>query len=437
MLGLRREAMRLRRPSAWVALLLCCGAWSGSALGQSRRLWVLKAPDTIVEYDPVTFAEKGTVKVPTAALESPAALQVNAKGEMLFALGADDPTIDASKQMRDKVWLWDGKGAKSLGREYLYLDEHVGSNHKVTESLPTPYLSVAGTHLYWFTNQLGKLQRDNVDLEVATTFTAWRTDWAGKQREELATFDLPSCRCTTGACQETCTEARVWVPDSGVAGYFFLTRMIPGQTEPKFEGTYLYDGNGGSNAGGWSSAPLDEPLQRILDATDDGSFVVSAIPDIGCCGWENQSNDQTILYRFGKRVVIFDERARYKNPDYDVSFFTANAKIAPDLSAVAMTIEATVKPGAPIQLSEQGQANPQESERVRKVLPELPAVQVVSAGEGSKQIAYLPHASAVGWLNEKEIVIVEGGVLVVFTPGTGTRRKSGIKVGDAAWVFVR
>ena len=178
----------------------------------------------------------------------------------------------------------------------------------MTESLPTPYLSAAGTNVYWFTNQLGKLQRDNVDLEVVTTFTAWRTNWAGKQREELASFDLPSCRCTTGACQETCTEARVWAPDQGVSGYFFLTRMIPGQTEPKFEGTFLYEGSTGS----WSAAPLDEPLERVLDAADNGSLVVSAIPDIGCCGWENQSNDQTVFYRFGKRSVIFDERARYK-----------------------------------------------------------------------------------------------------------------------------
>jgi hypothetical protein len=429
----------LRRRRVWVwaglvwATLVWCVLTGGAAFGQSRRLWVLQAPDTLVEYDPATFAAKGKVTVPAAALESPGALQINAKGRMLFALSADDPAIDASKEMRDRVWLWDGQKTASLGRGYLYISERVGSNQKVTESLPTPYLSAAGTNLYWFTNQLGKLQRDNVDLEVATTFTAWRTDWAGKQREELASFDLPSCRCTTGACQETCTEARVWAPDLGVSGYFFLTRMIPGRTEPKFEGTFLYEGSTGS----WSSAPLEEPLERVLDAADNGSLVVSAIPDIGCCGWENQSNDQTVFYRFGKRSVIFDERARYKNPDYDVSFFTTSAKIAPDLSAVAVTIQSTIKPGAPIQLSEQGQANPQESERLRKVLPELPAVEVVAAAEGSKQIAYLPRASVVGWLNEKELVIVEGGVVVAFNPTTGARRKSSIKVSDAAWVFVR
>jgi hypothetical protein len=287
--------------------------------------------------------------------------------------------------------------------------------------------------LYWFTNQLGKLQRENVDLEVTTTFTAWRSDWTGKQREELASFDLPTCRCTTGACQETCTESRVWVPATGVSGYFFLTRIIPGQTEPKYEGTYLYEGSTGS----WASAPMAESLERILDAAEKGAFVVSAIPDIGCCGWENQSNDQTVFYRYGKRAVIFDERARYKNPNYDVSFFTSNAKIAPDLDAIALTIQATAKLGAPIQLSEQGNADPPESERLRKTLPELPAVQVLATSEGSKQIAYVPRASAVGWLNEKELVIVENGIMVAFNPVTGARRKSAIRVTDPAFVFIR
>ena len=33
---------------------------------------------------------------------------------------------------------------------------------------------------------------------------------------------------------ETCPEARFWVPDGGVEDYFFLTRVIQGQTETKY-----------------------------------------------------------------------------------------------------------------------------------------------------------------------------------------------------------
>jgi len=70
-------------------------------------------------------------------------------------------------------------------------------------------------------------------------------------------------------------------------------------------------------------------------------------------------------------VVLFDERAHYKNPDYDVSFFTENAKLSPQMASVAMTMDASAKSNAPIQLSEQGQANPPESQRIRKALLDL------------------------------------------------------------------
>jgi hypothetical protein len=421
---------RLTLRSQSLALILAL--WVPGLWGQTRRLWVMQQPSSIVEYDTATFAIKQSVPLPAAVFESSAALQVNAKGQMLFALSPDDPLIDASKGMADKIWFWDGQNADSLGRSFIRSTTSVGSNQRVTESLPTCSLSSSGTHLYWFTNEFNKLERDNVDLDVTTTFRAWRSDLTGKQREDLTSFEIPDCRCTTGACPETCTEARVWTPEQGTNGYFFLTRLITGQTETKYEATYLYQG--GKDA--WAGAPVPEPLARILDANDDASFVVSAIPDTGCCGWENQSNDQTVLYRFGKKQVIFDERERYKNPDYDVSFFTPNAKIAPDLSSVAMTISSTAKPNAPIQLSEDGQANPAESQRLRKALTEIPAVEVVSVAEG-KRVAYLPHATVVGWLNDKELLIVENGVLVVLTPSSGAKKQTGIKVTDPAFAFVR
>jgi len=175
----------------------------------------------------------------------------------------------------------------------------------------------------------------------------------------------------------------------------------------------------------------------VLDIGEHGLVVISAVLDTGCCGWENQSNDQTILSTYGKTVVLFDERVQFKNPDYDVSFFTENAKISPEHAHVAMTIEASAKSSAPIQLSEQGQANPAESLRIRKALTDLPVVEVVSAVDPSKRSAYLPHAFLIGWLNAKEILIVENHVLVAYNVSAGTRRRSTIKVTDPSFVFIR
>jgi hypothetical protein len=165
--------------------------------------------------------------------------------------------------------------------------------------------------------------------------------------------------------------------------------------------------------------------------------IISAVLDTGCCGWENQSNDQTLLLSYGRTVVLFDERAQYNNPDYDVSFFTENGKLSPQMDSVAMTIDASAKSSAPIQLSEQGQANPAESQRIRKALTDLPAVVVVSAIDPSKRSAFLPHAVLIGWISEKEILIVENHLLVAYDVIAGTRRKSAIRIEDPAFALAR
>jgi hypothetical protein len=399
---------------------------------QSQRLWVLTEPNSIVEYDPSTFAPKQSGTVPSEVLKAARILQINRKGQMLYAPNSDDPSPDVGKNA-EKFWFWDGHAPVLLGREIIRISSRSGSNHKVTEASPWPFLSSDGTHLYWFNNQFNKLERDNVELSVETTFRAWRSDLAGRQKEDLATFDFPECRCATGSCSETCPEVRFWVPDGGIDDYFIVTRLIQGQTETKYLSSTLYE----QSAGAWSATDLKQPMQRILDMNEHGSVIISAILDTGCCGWENQSNDQTLLLSYGRTLVLFDERLQYKNPDYDVSFFTENAKLSPELAHVALTIEASAKSTAPIQLSEQGQANPAQSLRIRKALGDLPAVEVLSAVDPSKRFAFLPHAFLIGWLNDKEILIVENHLLVAYNILLGVRRKSTIKVEDPAFVFVR
>ena len=63
-----------------VSLLLLVGP----ALGQGKRLWVLRSPGEMVEYDPATFAVKQTVKVPAEAVQAPANVSVNRLGQILF-----------------------------------------------------------------------------------------------------------------------------------------------------------------------------------------------------------------------------------------------------------------------------------------------------------------------------------------------------------------
>ncbi len=308
-----------------------------------------------------------------------------------------------------------------------------GSNQAVTELAPNVSLSADGTHLYWFANQARRFQREDTDLSTTTTWQAWRTDLAGGAREDLATVKLPDCPCATGVCTETCPYGGQWTPPGGIEKFFLMTQYVAGQTEITYNKSTLYQ----EQAGKWTATPLDKLLERELDAASGGDWIVEAIPDAGCCGWSNESNDQTLVLGQGKTRVVFDEQATYKNPDYDVSFYTSNARLSPDLGSVAMTIVATAEPNKPIQLSEQGQANPEESEHIRKALAELPAVEVKTVEDSPKRVAFAPHATLVGWISERELLLVEDHVLVLYNVGTAARKKSTVRVDDVARVFLR
>jgi hypothetical protein len=401
-------------------------------VAQSKRVWVLRAPGEAVEYDSATFTAKQTVKVPAEALELPQNFSVNHLGQMLFAAPVSLPLAEGDLADERKVWFWDGRAAAAVSREVVRTTSTAGSNLVITESAPVPYLSADGTHLYWFSNQARRLQRDGVDLSTKATWLSWRTDLASAAREDLASITLPDCSCPTGSCEESCPYGEMWVPDDGVGKFFLLTQFVAGKTQALYKASSLYE----ESAGKWTATSFDPALRRVLDAANGGA-ILEAIPDTACCGWENESDDRTLLHLQSKTLTLFDEQAVYKNPDYDVSFYTENGKLAPDLASVALTIMATSQPNTPIQLAEQGQANPEESQRIRKALLDLPAVEVKSVEDSPRRIAFLPHATLVGWISAKEILIVEGHVLVAYNVATGTRRKSGIHVDDAARVFLR
>jgi hypothetical protein len=402
-------------------------------VAQAKRLWVLRSTGEMVEYDPATFAAKQTVKLPAEAGRVPASVDVNHLGQILFAPTVSLPLSEGDVAAPHKIWIWNGQAAAGIDIGITRKQEAIGSNQAVTDVVPAAYLSADGAYLYWFANEARRLQREDVDLSIRITWKAWRTDLGGGGREELTSTKFPDCTCTTGSCEESCPVGVVWVPDDGVGKFFWLTQFVAGQTSAIYKASTKYDEDGGK----CTAKNLADPLQRVLDASSAGDSIVEAIPDTGCCGWSNQSNDQTFVVTNGNKIAVFDEQATYKNQDYDVSFLTSNAYLSPDASRIAMTVTATAQPNKPIQLAEQGQANPEESQRIRKALTELPAMVVKSVEDIPKQIAFVPHATLVGWINDKEILMVEDHLLMVYNVGSGARRKSSVRVEDAGHVFLR
>ncbi|HEY6372068.1 MAG TPA: hypothetical protein VIX37_15945 [Candidatus Sulfotelmatobacter sp.] len=417
------------------ALHLVCGLLlvTSTSVGQEKRLWVLRAPGEMAEYDPATFAAKQTVKVPAEALQSPENVSVNRLGQILFASEVSLPLTEDDAASVHKVWFWNGRTATTIDQGMKREVTSAGSNQAITESAPAAYLSTDGAHLFWFVNQARRLQREGVDLSTTTTWQAWQTDVNGGGREDLATSKFPDCRCATGTCEDSCPYGVVWVPENGVGKFFLMTQLVAGKTEALYKVTTRYQHDDAK----WAAYPLNEPFRRVLDAGPEGGVIVEAIPDTACCGWVNQSNDQTIARLSTGKRTVFDEQATYKNADYDVSFFTSNAKLSPEFGYLAMTISATASANQAVQLTEAGEANPEELQRIRKGLAELPAVAVENMRVISGRVAFLPHATLVGWVSEKEILIVEEHLLVAYNVGTGARRKSTVRVEDAGKVFLR
>ena len=180
-------------------------------------------------------------------------------------------------------------------------------------------------------------------------------------------------------------------------------------------------------------------MERVLDSASDGGGVVliEAISDSGCCGWSNESDDRTLLTRNGKTVALFDEFQQYQNQDYDVSFFTANAKLSPHSILAALTVAGTNEPGSKIRLSDSGKANADELSHIQKALAELPAVEVLRLEDPPKRTALIPHARLVGWVNDQEILLVENGFLASYNVVSGKRRRSEIRVLKESYVFLR
>jgi hypothetical protein len=102
-----------------------------------------------------------------------------------------------------------------------------------------------------------------------------------------------------------------------------------------------------------------------------------------------------------------------------------------------MTIVSTAQAGKAIQLAEQGEANPEESQRIRKALTELPGVAVKTLADSPKQITFVPHAILVGWITDKELLLIEEHLLVAYDVASGRRKRSTIRVEDPARVFLR
>ena len=389
----------------------------------TRAVWVLEAPNRIVEYDAGSFVARRTVVAPPRVFEHPEYLRINARGQLLFtvepgvAFASGDLASTATR-----VWVWDGREAHEFPRE----DE--------PDTAREWFVSSSGDALYAFENRFAITRdKDGVQRSQRASARLWRTDLAGGRRKvvmELAA--LPSCTCETGTCSESCPEWDPWAPSGIIDRFLLLTKYVPGQLQTNYQTTTIYRRDGQV----WRPATLPQPIEVPLDASTDGATLLAAIPDAGCCGWINASSDRLLALRGGTTTTLFDEFSRFRNQDYDVGFVATAARLSPDLARVAYTLVADAPPaGEKIRLSDSGKENPAGLSRIRQAMAILPAVEIVRLDAPTHTPVVIPHASLAGWLDGDRVLVVQQGKLAVYSTAGSKVRDTAIAASvSTAWL---
>jgi hypothetical protein len=400
-----------------------------------RRVWVLQPPGRMVEYSTSGWAEINRVKVPSEFLTDPGYLQINRKGQILFCA---DPCVQYGNPSEHfsagKAWFWNGAMVMLLpgspaGKNIFGLMEH-----SAEEKFQTWVLSSSGLYLYRIERESRiRKNREGADLSISSGYSVWQTDLNGDQPRLMASHSFPPCECGTGACSETCPEAAFWFPEEGLDDFLIATHWIPGQIGATYQSSLAFTKSDGK----WDSTVLPQTLEQVHDATQGGNWIIYSLPDGGCCGWENESNDQTKLTRNGRSIILYDERKHFSNPDYDISFYVSKARISPDRLRIALTLSSTAQSGGEIGLSDSGKDNPTELKRIREGLSTMPAVEILGGPDFADRLAVIPHAKFAGWLGPQELLVVVNDSLELFNAASGTGRKLPIKASSDLSVFVR
>ena len=422
----------------WIQTLAAVLMVSAAQAQSPKQLWVFQEPDQMVEYDMTTFTPRRMLTVSRRLLAHPQYLSINSMGQMAFL--PPHGMHRASGEMAsagDRLWFWDGHQTREWKLEGMKEPVVGAAKHTDTTTSRQCFLSVSADSLFWFENKFEfKKAQDPLDPKpsVRTTTRIWRTDLAGGRPEPIMSLSSPGwCRCETGACSETCPEWYFWTPDGVVGDFFMVTRFIPGQLGSSYHESLLYQRSGRT----WRIKKLPQPIERPLTASEKGEVLVASVPDGGCCAWDNESNDQTLLFQNGKVLLFYDEFDRFNNRNYDVSFFTANAHFAPGNKMLAYTLVSTAWTDSQIRLSSEGKENTEELARLRKAIAELPAVEVVQPGIRTRPLISILHAELVGWLNDREILVVQDRRLAVYDIQGIKRKETTILVRTAADAFLR
>ncbi len=418
----RREHPPSRLYLQYLLLAFICMSFGAApplfgASDGGKHLFVLqKTRAALVEYALTDFHELRSIKLPDEAFNEVfkphGEINVNGSGQVLMSLYPPHQGLQPLE-----YWFGDGQKSQVMPPEAsLHRDDYDQDGY----GLPRPLLSADGKSLFWFETAMKvrrRIDRGGYTVpEVEAVFQVQQSNLKEGKKIPIIKNILPPCICETGVCTESCAVGQLWSPSGIVDDFFFVTYWIPGQLGSTYQSTYLFQ----KDQDKWAGKRLEPPCEVILDARDNGTMLVDAVPDGGCCGWVNESSDLTYVRRHGRRTEIFDEGRKYDNSAYDVSFFSANAHLSPDLSMVAHTIASSMAADTKADqfrfsssVEQNRKMRPEEVSRLKGMINRHPVVEILVLGASVRRLAEIEKATLIGWLNEREVLIFREKKLAV------------------------
>jgi hypothetical protein len=360
---------------------------------RAPRLFVLQRVEGgLVEHDLPSLQVRRVVRVPPDTFAGDHPILVSRLGQVLISFHHPDGYAVPARH-----WWWDGRAGR-------FLDPRVPAGEDADGwAYPRGLLAADGGEPFWYQTLM-----PGAGPAVRPAFRLYRGAPGDPRAATVLARAFPECACATGACSETCPVGEAWAPHGVVEDFVFVTYFVPGQLEPTYDLTVLLRRQGA----GWTAQPWPAPAALLLDAVRGGALTVEAEPDAGCCGWVNESSDTTTVRRDGKPLVLFDEFRRYGNERYDVSFFSANAAIAPDGTRVAHTLACSqerVAASTPLRPSsgrpESETLSPAEISTITDLIGRHPLVEIAHLPPSSRPPVQIPRATLIGWLSDTELLV--------------------------------
>ena len=388
-------------------------------------LWVIQREDA-VPYDPTDFRPGTPVRLPPEASIYPEKLAINSRGQRMLA--REDGTL----------WLWDGKRTATVG---------AASDDPINPPAPND------------ANRSWLLGDDGASLFVVETFATRGRPGANDvrvlqtgldrrcKRLVLAYVRLPCQYSEEPAGIFECPAATLWAPGGVARDFMVLTHwyhdwrdLVPepdsgarDDSEPPSDWPYgsCHQIVSHRDARGDWDEGVDRDVSTLLDAMARGSVLLQRDETVEMNGYENGCDSVRFTSR-DTSVTLSNTCGTFPTPNYDVGFTTTRGLLSPGGRRVALTLVGSATPDGKLPVRQVGHADTLELRSLRRALAEMPVTEVYVPGASKAPVRRIAHAELVGWLSDREVLVLERGKIVAVNVATGGRRESSIQASAAA-----